>query len=70
MKLSEKIAVSGLVTVLAKVLVGGAAIHWGDSFSFSFGSIDGVTCAAILTPCLSCVHLESWVAGNKNDNKS
>jgi len=62
MKLTEKISVAAVITVLGKVIVAGMSIKLGD-FSFTFGGIDGTTIAAILTPCLGGVHLESWVKG-------
>jgi len=61
MKLSEKIALSGLVTVLTKVFFAGASIKI-LTFNYTFGTIDAATCAAVLTPTLGAVHLESWVA--------
>lgn len=67
MRLTEKIAAASVTAVLIKFLLSGVTLTLAK-FTFDFGPIDGLTIAAILTPCLGASHLETYVA-NKGSNQ-
>lgn len=57
-------SVVGFAFVLLKVLAAGLTIHLGEGKTIDFGSIDGATIAAILTPTLG-----AYVARRYTDRK-
>jgi len=72
MKLSEKFAIGAVVSVLFKFIMAGVTLKAGTK-SIDFGPIDGAVVAAILTPILGAIHLETYVnkKGNPpNDNQN
>lgn len=64
MKLTEKIGASAVTCVLAKFVLAGVTVTIG-TFTMDFGPIDGLTIAAILTPCLGATHLETFVRSRR-----
>lgn len=49
--LTATLSIIAFTIVMVKVLIGGASIAAGE-FSYSFGTIDSLSIAAILGPCL------------------
>lgn len=64
MKLSEKLAVGATASVILKFLLAGVTLKYGEK-SIDFGAIDAMVIAAILTPTLGAIHLETFVGKKK-----
>lgn len=68
MKLTEKIALSAVISVLFKFLTAGVVLKIGD-YTLALGSVDGMAIASILGPCLGAPHLEAFVNNRNGSNK-
>lgn len=66
MKLSDKFSIAAVASVLTKFLMAGVTVTLAHN-SLTFGTIDSLTIAAILTPILGAHHLGSYIEGNKTN---
>lgn len=67
--LTATIVVISFLVVMVKVLLSGASVSIGNS-SYSFGTIDGFTVGAILTPILGSYTARRWGNGTADTQGS